>query len=85
MPGKANPVRAVLLRRAALAAPAHLATLHLASAGQVEERADGAWHAEWPALRALVRREELILGRLDPAERAATARMLREVLAPLEE
>lgn len=55
MPGKANPVRSVLLRRAALAAPAHLATLHLAAAGQVEERADGAWHAEWPALRALVR------------------------------
>ncbi|WP_160005070.1 lyase family protein [Nocardioides sp. AX2bis] len=55
MPGKVNPVRAVLLRRAALAGPAHLATLHLAAAGQVEERADGAWHAEWPALRALVR------------------------------
>jgi len=37
------------------------------------------------ALRALVRREELILGRLDAAQRATTARMLREVLAPLEE
>ena len=55
MPGKSNPVRAVLVRRAALAAPGHLATLHLAAAGQVEERADGAWHAEWPALRALCR------------------------------
>lgn len=55
MPGKANPVRALLLRRAALAAPGHLATLHLAAATQVEERADGAWHVEWPAVRALSR------------------------------
>ncbi len=55
MPGKANPVRALLLRRAATTAPGQLAALHLAAAGQVDERADGAWHAEWPALRSLAR------------------------------
>ena len=56
MPGKANPVLSVLVRRAALAAPALGATLHLASAEQVDQRADGAWHAEWATLRTLLRR-----------------------------
>ena len=56
MPHKANPVLSTLLRRAALAAPQLGATLHLAAAGQVDERADGAWHAEWETLALLLRR-----------------------------
>jgi 3-carboxy-cis,cis-muconate cycloisomerase len=56
MPHKANPVLSVLVRRAALTAPQLLATLHLCAADQVDERGDGAWHAEWDTLRLLVRR-----------------------------
>ena len=56
MPHKSNPVLSVLVRRAALTTPMLAATLHLAAADQVEERADGAWHAEWDTLRILVRR-----------------------------
>jgi 3-carboxy-cis,cis-muconate cycloisomerase len=56
MPGKANPVLSVLLRRHALAAPALAATLHTAAASYVDERPDGAWHAEWDTLRTLARR-----------------------------
>ena len=56
MPGKQNPVLAVLVRRAALAAPSLAATLHLAAATTVDERPDGAWHAEWAPLRDLARR-----------------------------
>lgn len=55
MPHKNNPVLTVLLRRAALTAPPLAATLHAASAASVDERADGGWHAEWAALRTLVR------------------------------
>jgi 3-carboxy-cis,cis-muconate cycloisomerase len=56
MPHKANPVLSVLVRRAALTTPQLLATVHLCAADQVDERADGAWHAEWDTLRLLVRR-----------------------------
>ena len=56
MPHKANPVLSVLVRRATLTTPQLAATLHLCAADQVEERADGAWHAEWDTLRVLVRR-----------------------------
>lgn len=56
MPGKQNPVRAVLVRRAALAAPGLLAGIHTAAAEQVDQRADGAWHAEWAPLATLLRR-----------------------------
>ena len=56
MPGKANPVLSVLLRRHALAAPGLAATLHAAAAAYVDERPDGAWHAEWDTLRLLARR-----------------------------
>ena len=51
-----RPVLSVLIRRAALTTPQLAATLHLCSAEQVDERADGAWHAEWDTLRMLVRR-----------------------------
>jgi 3-carboxy-cis,cis-muconate cycloisomerase len=56
MPHKHNPILSVLIRRAALTTPMLAATLHLAAAEQVDERADGAWHAEWDTLRILVRR-----------------------------
>ena len=56
MPHKANPVLSTLVRRAALAAPGLAATLHVASAEQVDERADGGWHAEWATLATLLRR-----------------------------
>ncbi|MGF1645831.1 MAG: lyase family protein [Kineosporiaceae bacterium] len=55
MPHKANPVLATLIRSRALAAPQHAATVHLAAALAADERPAGAWHAEWPALRALAR------------------------------
>jgi 3-carboxy-cis,cis-muconate cycloisomerase len=56
MPHKNNPVRAVLIRRAALTAGPLAGTLHTASAASVDERADGAWHAEWATLQSLARR-----------------------------
>ncbi len=56
MPQNHNPVLSVLVRRAAMTTPMLGATLHLAAAQQVDERAAGAWHAEWAALRDLVRR-----------------------------
>ncbi|WP_062464129.1 lyase family protein [Demequina soli] len=55
MPQKSNPTAAVLVRSAALRAPMLGATLHAASASACDERPDGAWHAEWPALRELLR------------------------------
>ncbi len=56
MPGKANPVLSVLVRRAALTTPQLAATLHVAAASQVDDRADGGWHVEWATVRDLVRR-----------------------------
>nr|WP_211319326.1 lyase family protein [Quadrisphaera granulorum] len=56
MPHKANPTLAVLVRRTALSAPQLTATLHLAAAEQVDERADGGWHVEWQTLALLLRR-----------------------------
>ncbi len=55
MPHKANPVLSVLIRRAALTAPAQLALLHTAAALGEDERSPGPWHSEWPALRTLAR------------------------------
>jgi 3-carboxy-cis,cis-muconate cycloisomerase len=56
MPQKQNPVLSVLVRRAAITAPGLAATLHTAAALAVDERPDGAWHAEWATLRTLARR-----------------------------
>jgi 3-carboxy-cis,cis-muconate cycloisomerase len=56
MPNKQNPVLAVLVRRAALAAPPLAATVHTAAAAAVDERPDGGWHVEWATLRTLARR-----------------------------
>ncbi|MEU2200421.1 lyase family protein [Isoptericola sp. NPDC019482] len=86
MAHKHNPVLSVLVRRSALAAPP-LAAQVLASAGQaVDERPDGAWHAEWPALQQLARHAvgaahaaaELLAGL--GVDGAAVARNLREQL-----
>lgn len=81
MPNKANPALSVLVRRASLTTPQLAATLHLAAAQQVDDRADGGWHAEWATLRDLVRRtlaavsqtDDLVAGlRVDAARMAAT-------------
>jgi 3-carboxy-cis,cis-muconate cycloisomerase len=56
MPHKANPVLSVLVRRTAMTTPQLAATLHLAAASVVDERPDGAWHAEWATVRTLFRR-----------------------------
>ncbi|GAA5148372.1 3-carboxy-cis,cis-muconate cycloisomerase [Microbacterium pseudoresistens] len=66
MPQKQNPTAAVLIRSAAVRAPHLAATLHTASALAVDERPDGSWHAEWPALRELSR---LALGASGTARR----------------
>ena len=55
MPQKRNPVLSVLLRNAALAAPAQVSSLFLAAGTAVDERPDGGWHTEWAALRELLR------------------------------
>jgi 3-carboxy-cis,cis-muconate cycloisomerase len=54
MPHKSNPVRAVLLNAAARQAPFLSGALH-AAAVTVDERPDGAWHAEWEPFRTLLR------------------------------
>jgi 3-carboxy-cis,cis-muconate cycloisomerase len=56
MPNKRNPVLSILLRRAAIAVPPLAATLHTAAGLAVDQRADGAWHAEWDTARTLARR-----------------------------
>jgi 3-carboxy-cis,cis-muconate cycloisomerase len=82
MPGKVNPVLSVLVRRAALSAPALAAQLHLAAADSGDERPAGAWHVEWAALQLLARRAvvaaaqttELLAGlRVDADRMAVTA------------
>ncbi|MEX5269285.1 lyase family protein [Kocuria sabuli] len=55
MPQKQNPVLSVLLKRTALTAPQLVAQVHVAASAFVDERPDGAWQAEWPALRELAR------------------------------
>ncbi|MHC5794771.1 lyase family protein [Lacisediminihabitans sp. FW035] len=54
MPQKRNPTAAVLVRSAALQAPGLLATV-FSSLATEDERPAGAWHAEWLALRSLLR------------------------------
>jgi 3-carboxy-cis,cis-muconate cycloisomerase len=53
MAHKRNPVAAISAGAAARQAPGLVATL-LASMEHEHERAAGAWHAEWPALRSLL-------------------------------
>jgi 3-carboxy-cis,cis-muconate cycloisomerase len=56
LPQKRNPVLSVLIRSVALEAPHLGALLHTAAALAADERADGAWHAEWAALVRLLAR-----------------------------
>ena len=81
MPQKTNPVLSVLIRRAALTAPTLAAQLHLTAAEAVDERPDGAWHAEWLPLHLLGRQAviaaaqatELLTGlRVEPERMRAT-------------
>jgi 3-carboxy-cis,cis-muconate cycloisomerase len=55
MPHKHNPIAAISARAAAMQAPGLVATLLTAAGSGEGERAAGAWHAEWPALNALLR------------------------------
>ncbi|GAB95260.1 3-carboxy-cis,cis-muconate cycloisomerase [Kineosphaera limosa] len=55
MPHKRNPVLSVTIRSAALTGPGLLATITTAAGLAADERPDGAWHAEWSALRELLR------------------------------
>ena len=80
MPHKNNPVRSVLIRRAALTAGPLAATLHTASAVSVDERADGALarrvghHCATLARRTVVaaaHTTELVTGLRVDADRAA--------------
>ena len=52
---KRNPIAAVSARAAAMQAPGLVATLLQCAGGHELQRAAGAWHAEWPALNALLR------------------------------
>jgi 3-carboxy-cis,cis-muconate cycloisomerase len=54
MPHKQNPVLAILVRSAALQAPGLGAQLHSCAAHAVDQRPDGAWHAEWASCRQLL-------------------------------
>lgn len=53
LPQKQNPIAAVLALGCAAQAPGLAATLY-AAMGQEHQRAAGAWHAEWRALRELL-------------------------------
>jgi 3-carboxy-cis,cis-muconate cycloisomerase len=55
MPQKQNPAISVLIRSAALQAPAQVMQIEAAAALSEDERTGGAWHTEWPALRELLR------------------------------
>lgn len=54
MPHKRNPIDSVLIRSAAYRTPGLVATLFTASQHE-QERAAGAWHAEWAPLLELMR------------------------------
>ncbi len=96
MAHKRNPVLSVLVRRAALSAPALGAQLHLAAADAGDERPAGAWHTEWAALRTLARQttvaasqtSELLAGlvvhgaRMRATLQAAVPGVLAERLVP---
>lgn len=72
MPHKQNPVLSVLVHSLALSAPGTLAQVYTAAGAANEDRPDGAWHAEWPALRRLLR------------DAGAAAALTREVAEGLE-
>jgi 3-carboxy-cis,cis-muconate cycloisomerase len=55
MAHKRNPVATISARAAAMQVPGLVSNLLHAAAAHDFERASGAWHAEWPALNALLR------------------------------
>lgn len=65
MPHKRNPVLSILMRSAAMQAPYLAAALHQAAGASIDERPDGAWHAEWPAFQRL-----LVLGSVAASQAA---------------
>jgi 3-carboxy-cis,cis-muconate cycloisomerase len=82
MPHKHNPVLSVLIRRAALSAPALGAVLHVASVDSVDERSSGGWQTEWATLRTLTRRTVVaavqtsdLLNTLQPSAARAAANL----------
>lgn len=79
MPGKRNPVLSVLLRATALQAPMLAASVHLAAGQMVDERPDGAWHAEWPPYRRLL--TLTVTAASQAAELLAGLRVNTEVMA----
>ncbi len=54
LPHKRNPIAAITARAAAAQAPGLAATLQAAAAPELQ-RGAGPWHAEWPALTALLK------------------------------
>ncbi|ALD62922.1 lyase family protein [Glutamicibacter soli] len=75
MPQKQNPVHSLLLRTAALGAPGLVSTLFTAAGTAADERPDGGWHAEWPALRELLR---LAIGAAEHADVLANGLTVNE-------
>lgn len=55
MAHKRNPVMAIMIRRAALAAPHLLSQVFTGAALSDDERADVGWHLEWEPLMSLLR------------------------------
>ncbi|GAA5165500.1 lyase family protein [Ornithinimicrobium tianjinense] len=89
MPHKRNPVLSVLVRSAAVQAGPLAGVLHQCAALAVDERSDGAWHAEWPTLQRLmvlaastaVTSRELVTGlQVDVAAMSARADAAAEAL-----
>lgn len=79
MPHKQNPVLATLLHAAALQAPQLGAQLHVCAGQAVDERPPGPWHAEWPALRRLLRLS--VVAAAQAAELAAGLQVDTEAMA----
>ena len=65
MSHKHNPIAAISARAAAVQVPGLVATLLTAAGGHDFERAAGLWHAEWPALNAMLRATGSAIGWLE--------------------
>ena len=65
MAHKHNPVAAISARAAAMQVPGLVSTLLTAAGAHEFERAAGAWHAEWPALNAMLRATGSAIGWLE--------------------
>jgi 3-carboxy-cis,cis-muconate cycloisomerase len=65
MAHKHNPIAAISARAAAMQVPGLVSTLLTAAGGHEFERAAGSWHAEWPALNAMLRATGSAIGWLE--------------------